>query len=126
MNRIVPLLAVAAMVVAVSACGHQTPRAAATASPAATFVQPPSVTPLIENTPSDQVTCDEFVSDFDSGFAAAQQNELNAWVSNTAHKVDPVLVQDVNTFLSASQRGPITGDSPAAMKIFNDCHSIGS
>jgi hypothetical protein len=64
--------------------------------------------------------------DFNSGFAADQQNELNAWVSNTAHKVDPVLVQDVNAFLSASQRGPITGDSPTAMKIFNDCHSIGS
>jgi hypothetical protein len=125
MNRIVPLLALVAAAVAVSACGHPAPRAATTTTPAAAPSPVPSAIPLIENTLADQAACGEFVSDFNSGFAADTQNQLNAWVNNTTHKVDPVLVQDVNTLLTASQRGGISNDSPAVMRIFNDCHSIG-
>jgi hypothetical protein len=47
------------------------------------------------------------------------------WVNNTTHHVDPVLVKDVNTCVTDSQRGSISSDSPDVTKIFDDCHSIG-
>jgi hypothetical protein len=124
-NRIVPLLALVAVAVAVSACGHAAPRAATTTPPAAAYSPPPSATPLIEDTLADQAAGSEWVSDFNSGFASDQQNQLSAWVNNTTHHVDPVLVKDVNTFLTDSQGQVISNDSPDVTKIFDDCHSIG-
>jgi hypothetical protein len=125
MNRIVLLLAVVAVAVAISACGHPAPRAAATTLPAAALNPSPSATPLIENTLADQAACAAWEAGFDSDFASVTQNQLSAEVNNTSHHVDPVLVQDVNTFLTASQGQGISSDSPDTTKIFADCHSIG-
>jgi hypothetical protein len=125
MNRIVPLLALVAVAVAVSACGHAAPRAAATTPPAAAPSPSPSATPLIEDTIYDRYACSVWVSDFNSGFASDTQDQLNAEVNNTTHHVDPVLVKDVNTFLTDSQGQVISNDSPGVTKIFDDCHSIG-
>ena len=125
MNRIVPLLALVAVAVAVSACGHPAPHAAATTSPTAAYIPPASATPLIEDSIYDRAACAAWASDFEASFASDQQNQLNAWVNNTAHHVDPVLVKDVNTFLTDSQGQVISNDSPDVTKIFDDCHSIG-
>ena len=125
MNRVVPLLVLVAVAVAVSACGHPALRAATTTSPTAAPSPSPSATPLIEDTLIDRYVCSDFTLGFETHFTAATPQQLNADVNNTSHHVDPVLVQDVNTWLTDSQRQGVSSDSTDVNKIFADCHSIG-
>jgi hypothetical protein len=125
MNRIVPLLALVAVAVAVSACGHTASQAATSTPPAAAPSPSPAATPLIENTLADQAACAGFEAGYNSDFASVTQSQINAEVNTTTNHVDPVLVQDVNMWLTDSQRQGIASDATDATKIFAACHSIG-